>query len=194
VPRERIHYFERQLLSAEDLAQEQLYFREKARRHNRLLHGWGVAFGLEVTPGTAQLEVVVSPGYAIDARGEEIVVDSKVTVDLCRAVDDDDTVLPCDSDDEEPRAVVERSPGQGLYVAVRYMECYSRPVPLPGDGSEEGTAYSRIREGFRIAALTELPDASLEPWVILADVTIGSRREIARIDPVTHRRRVRRDG
>lgn len=192
--RERIHYFDRQLLSAEDLTQEQLYFREKARRHNRLLHGWGVVSGLEVTRGTARLEVLVSPGSAIDARGEEIVVDNEVTVDLCRADLDDDTVLPCDCDEEEPRAVVERSPGQRLYVAVRYAECYSGPVPALAGAFDEATAYSRIREGFRLAGLTELPDAALDPWVILADVTIGSRREIARIDRVTHRRRVRHDG
>ena len=36
---ERIRYFAGQLLDAGDLAQEQLYLREKARRHNRMLHG-----------------------------------------------------------------------------------------------------------------------------------------------------------
>jgi hypothetical protein len=190
VTRERTHYFEGQLLSAEDLAQDQLYFRERTRRHNRSLHGWGVVSGLDVAPGTGKLEILVSPGYAIDPRGEEIFVEGEVAVDLCREHRDDDTVLPCDSDEEgESRDVVERSPGQRLYVAVRYMECYSRPVPVPG-GMGESTAYTRIREGFQISALAALPDASLESWVVLAEVTVGSRHRVANIDPVTDRRRV----
>jgi len=45
----RVHYFTGKLLTAEDLAAEQTYHVEKARRHNRTLHGAGVAQGLGVT-------------------------------------------------------------------------------------------------------------------------------------------------
>lgn len=45
----RPRYFNGQLLTADDLQAEQNYFREKLRRHNRCLHGWGVVRGLEVT-------------------------------------------------------------------------------------------------------------------------------------------------
>ena len=39
-PLERMRYFPRQLLTADDMRTEQEYFREKMRRHNRYLVGW----------------------------------------------------------------------------------------------------------------------------------------------------------
>jgi hypothetical protein len=80
---ERVHYFDGMLLGAKDFEQEQTYFRSTLRRHNRLLHGWGVVTGLEVTsvgPGNAQ--VSVSPGYALDPCGNEIIIEATVTVDV----------------------------------------------------------------------------------------------------------------
>ena len=43
---ERTRYFSGQLLSPEDPAQDQQYFRERARRHNLAFHGWGVVCGV----------------------------------------------------------------------------------------------------------------------------------------------------
>jgi hypothetical protein len=42
---EHPHFFPRMLVTDKDLVQEQSYLRDKARRHNRLLHGWGVVCG-----------------------------------------------------------------------------------------------------------------------------------------------------
>ena len=47
---ERPRYYGRQLITADDLTLEQDYFRDKLRRHNRLLHGWGVVCGAQVFP------------------------------------------------------------------------------------------------------------------------------------------------
>ena len=73
---ERLRYFPRQLLTADDMRAEQEYFREKQRRHNRLLHGWGVVCGLEVVldAETGPLAVCVCPGYALGPFGDEIYV------------------------------------------------------------------------------------------------------------------------
>jgi hypothetical protein len=76
---ERPRYFPRQLITSTDLTLEATYFRDKLRRHNRLLHGWGVVCGLLVCPvrsadGTA-LEpwtVMVEPGYALGPCGDEV--------------------------------------------------------------------------------------------------------------------------
>ena len=38
-------YYPRQLITPADLTLEQDYFRDRLRRHNRLLHGWGVVCG-----------------------------------------------------------------------------------------------------------------------------------------------------
>jgi hypothetical protein len=157
---ERTRYFIGQVIGVAELEQEQRYLREKARRHNRLLHGWGVVRGLEVQagkPGTG--EVTISPGYALDPRGQEIVVDTGVTVDLSG-----------------------HAPGKTLYVAVRHDERPERPVPTP-----LGEEYSRIRETFAVEVLTRVPRR--RTLVTLADVELGRGHTIARIG-TAHRRPV----
>jgi hypothetical protein len=146
---ERPRYFKGGLITAEDLTQDQLYNREKARRHNRLLHGWGIVRGLELA-GAGGSDVTVSPGYALDRRGEEIVVEDEVTLDLAG-----------------------KPHGKPLFVVVRHDETLVRPVPIPG-----GQEFSRIRDGFCFEALAALPQ-SHEPWVILGDVVLGPRGRIA---------------
>jgi hypothetical protein len=51
------------------------------RRHNRLLHSWGIADGFTVTRG-GNNTVLISPGTAIDKNGNEIVLLDPVTKDL----------------------------------------------------------------------------------------------------------------
>jgi hypothetical protein len=47
---QRLNYFFGQMLSAQDFATEQHFFREKLKLHNRCLHGYGVVCGLLVEP------------------------------------------------------------------------------------------------------------------------------------------------
>jgi hypothetical protein len=141
---ERPRYFFGQVIGVDDLEQEQLYHREKARRHNRLLHGWGIVRGLEVRAGTqGAREVTISPGYALDRQGEEIVLSRSVSVDLSG-----------------------HTAASTVYVAVRYDERPERPVATP-----QGQQYSRIRETFAVEVLIRLPRQ--KPLVVLADVELG---------------------
>jgi hypothetical protein len=186
VPIERIRYFARQLLDEADFTQEQEYLRDKARRHNRMLHGWGVVSGLCVESGEAKGVLKVGPGYALDSYGNEIVVDDEVTVDLC-SEDGDDSVV---------------SPDRPFYVAIRYSKCLTRPVP-----GGESLEYSRVREGFAVTVLTELPasppsrepdshpcpDLPTQPWVVLAEVVLDSNLNISNVDCGSHRRQVGTD-
>ena len=52
---ERPRFFSSKLLRTEDLALEQQYFREKLRRHNRNLHGFGIVSGLKVTTDSGKI-------------------------------------------------------------------------------------------------------------------------------------------
>ena len=158
---ERARFFAGRLITAEDLAQDQLYFREKLRRHNRLFHGWGIVSGLEIEPATG-CEVTISSGYALDAFGDEIVVPGSVRLDVCKS-----------------GAVVE---GQTGYLAARYVEHDVRPV-----ATENGSEHTRTREGVELAVLEELPptyrEAGRRPsdderWLILADVNV-TRGEVS---------------
>jgi hypothetical protein len=84
-PLTRNRYFYGKLMSVDDFTLEQEYVRGKGRRHNLLLHGVGIAWGLEVTvePGpTTGDQVVVSPGLAIGPTGEELLVCEPITIAL----------------------------------------------------------------------------------------------------------------
>jgi hypothetical protein len=81
----RPRFFAGQLLTEEDLNRLDHYILAKNRLHNRFLHGWGVACGLEVVCGHChdQGTVLVKPGYALSPCGNDIVVCQATTVDIC---------------------------------------------------------------------------------------------------------------
>ena len=137
-PLSRVHYSTGQVLSVEDFTAEQDYFREKLRRHNRVLHQPGVVDGLEVTlesPG-----VRVAPGFALDAAGNEICV-------------------PIAQEARLPPSAGE------VYLVLRYTEIGIHPIPILGPlplGEENADSVpSRIQESFEIGF--ERPGANPTP-------------------------------
>jgi hypothetical protein len=81
--RQRVRYFFGMLMGEDDFNQEQAYLLAKARRHNRMLHGWGIVAGLEVSAlGSEGRHVSVAPGYALDPCGNEISVEESVLVEV----------------------------------------------------------------------------------------------------------------
>src|SRR5262249_37150925 len=130
---ERVNYFPRQLLTADDMITDQQYFIAKLRRHNRYLHGWGVVCGLAVTiapTATSPWMVLISPGYALGPYGDEIYVPNPVSLDLAQCGPEASTD-PCD-----PGSLLMAGTakiGAVIYLAIRYEECFARPVRvLPG--------------------------------------------------------------
>jgi len=148
---ERPRYFHGQLLTAKDFADEQDYFREKQRRHNRLLHGWGVVCGLSVTPAAEGCAVVVSPGYALDPCGDEILVEEAELLRLPREWREDGDLGHAVTDD----AVC---PDGAWTVAIRYVEIPIYFVPaIGGSDDSDSLQASRIRESYELCALTSPP-------------------------------------
>ena len=47
---------------------------EARKRHNRLLHGWGVVCGLQVHCGGDRQNVHIEPGYALECDGSEVLL------------------------------------------------------------------------------------------------------------------------
>lgn len=191
-PARRPNYFQGKLLGVDDFAQEQEYHRSKRRLHNRLLHGWGVVAGLEVSAGQGDTELLISPGLAIDACGNEILVPEHMVVDA--------SAWPSTG-----------SGNRDVYLAIRYAEAPTAPEPSP-DGGER---FGRIEEGFDVALLSGLPapydpmpspdfsdmvgcaeatwarpfpPPAEDPWIILADVMLGGGGRVAGIDQRPHRR------
>jgi hypothetical protein len=76
----RLHYFDYQFLRKDDFVAEQDYHVAQRRLHNRVMHTWGVASGLDLN--FKDTAVTISPGVAIDSLGREIVVPGQHTIDL----------------------------------------------------------------------------------------------------------------
>lgn len=74
----RLRFFAGRLLTAGDFELEQKYFREKLKRHNRTLHGFGIVSGLKVVVDAGQ--IVIEPGLALDCEGNELSVTTQVVV------------------------------------------------------------------------------------------------------------------
>jgi Chaperone of endosialidase len=81
VVEKRVRYFDGQFLQDQDFIDEQNYQMDREHRHNRLLHGPGIADGLTVT-STAPNQVTVAPGTAVDADGYQLVLAQATPVPL----------------------------------------------------------------------------------------------------------------
>lgn len=190
---ERVRFFPRQLINADDLTQEQNYFRNKLRRHNRLLHGWGIVCGalVSMSDNTSSADAIVGPGYILGPFGDEIVIDRSITLDLAAYISGDCLDEPCNDNAQDG----EQDQGY-YYIAVKYAECMSKPVHVNTGicGCDElQCEYSRIRDHYEIGLLTQMqlpteyvnmpavpqatnfcgescPACPSTPWVILAAV------------------------
>ncbi|MFC7724180.1 hypothetical protein ACFQW6_03615 [Nocardioides sp. GCM10028917] len=56
--------------------------RERRWLHNKLLHGYGISFGLEVERGDRDTSVLIGRGHAIDLDGRDLVVDQAQSVQV----------------------------------------------------------------------------------------------------------------
>lgn len=171
---ERPRYYARQLLTPAEMTLEQTYFRDKLRRHNRFLHGWGVVCGALVCVvarqdgnGAEAWKVNVSPGYILGPYGDEIVIDTARVVDLrtpgASGATGENSVEQ--SDPWCTQVFVERTGGP-LFVAVKYKEVMCRPVRTQPNGcgcDDSQCEYSRLRDGYEIGVLNACPDDHADP-------------------------------
>jgi hypothetical protein len=169
---ERPRYFPRQMITADEMTLEQRYFRDKLRRHNRFLHGWGVVCDARVcpviNPKTGELNpwvVSVSPGYVLGPYGDEIIIDCDRMVDLrttgVTGISHEPSPPPldpwCSNVDE---ILIDRQ--APVYIAVKYKEVQARPIRVQpvGCGCDDSQCeYSRWRDGYEIGVLPELPES-----------------------------------
>src|SRR6202167_838661 len=70
----RIQFFNGERLFASDLQSLEAFNREMRWLHNQSLHQAGVGSGFQVVGNTGDRQVTISPGYAIDSCGREIIL------------------------------------------------------------------------------------------------------------------------
>jgi hypothetical protein len=99
----RGYYYRGKLLTERDFTDEQRYFIDKMRLHQRALHGWGVVCGLMAHPHPQcpSLRLVITEGLAIDDCGREVRVLENTYIDLPQPPPEK-TEEPCPGDPPVP--------------------------------------------------------------------------------------------
>jgi hypothetical protein len=151
----RPRFFAGQLLSEEDLNRLNHYIVAKNQLHNRHLFGTGVACGLEVVcsscdpAGTG--DVVVKSGYALSPCGNDIVVCSDTTVNVCNLINrcvprNDDCFKPATA--AAPASYANDQSEEDWVLAICYQEKPSRGITaLRGASCGCGTGASSTGSG-----------------------------------------------
>ncbi len=145
----RLNYYHGMLLTEKDFQDEQTYFREKMKLHNRL-HGYGVVWGLEIklkcikNGEVKDQKICIEPGFALDCEGNEIIVCNSYLVPIAEKIE------------QLKKSCEPLKPCTKLFIAIKYCECKSAPQAqyTSGCGDDE-QQFSRICEGFSIEVLLE---------------------------------------
>jgi hypothetical protein len=167
-PHKRVRHFAGLVLGPEEFRQDQLYFMERDRLHQRALHGYGTVLGLGVRTrlnASGRPEVLVDPGLAVTPRGESVCVaraqcadlDAWLQVhggDLPGGIGSPPGSPPLGSPGSPPSAVT-------LWAVLCARECETDVVPVLGDPcrtAADATAPSRIADDFELRLVMTPPE------------------------------------
>ena len=152
----RPRFFGGMLLTEDDLQAVVDYSLAKHKLTNRYVIGAGVVCGLDVKEDPCNPRaVVVSPGYAIECCGNDILVSCPETLDIIDLVRDlrqrtgVDCGEPCDE-----------QPPRDYYLYVRYVETQTSPVApyTPDDCATGDCEFSRVSEGYSFELRCDGPE------------------------------------
>lgn len=132
----RLHYFDHQFLVEADFSDEQTYHLDMRRRHNRDLHTFGVAAGLQVEK-TGDKEVTVSAGTAVDREGRQVVLDTDQIIDLSTfSAGDVFITIAYDEQETDPTTATGVTGNTRVMETPQIQAINVPPDPAPpGDGS-----------------------------------------------------------
>jgi hypothetical protein len=167
-------YFYGQRLDVRHFESEQTYVRGKLWMLNRLVHGFGVVCGLDVTLGDDHKSVVVQPGLALDKAGREIVVPAPSAKQPIPAVETE----PEKPAGTPPPSTDKDCCDEGNYVTVYvcFHACESDPEPVLAGGcdSTQKCAPGAIRERYKIVVRPGKAPA-IRVDCSIPDLLLGSR-------------------
>ncbi|NBD22291.1 hypothetical protein [Paenibacillus glycinis] len=149
---ERNRYYSGKLMTVRDFQTEQSYLNEKRHLLNRLVHGCGIAYGLQVEALSASADnrgLLIRAGVAIDGCGREIVVSR-----------DYDQLTDIGKLDGYP---AETDGGKTLYLLLNYEECSRERMHTKAHAAScccEACEANKILEGFSLSVSTTAPDTS----------------------------------
>lgn len=136
---ERNNYYYGKLLTSKDFQQEQGYLNDKRRLINKVLHGSGIVYGLDVV-SVDDLSIILQSGFALDGSGREIVVPATQVVKISTIDGFDSLKSNC------------------AYLGISYQEEGVDPVysTLADDSSEdENKKFNSIHENYKLYLMDE---------------------------------------
>ncbi|KSB91825.1 hypothetical protein AS593_07315 [Caulobacter vibrioides] len=151
-PFARPRYSYGQLLGADDFVSEQRYHLLRARLRNALLHGSGVACGLDVIAKTVAdppaVELICTPGLAIDPLGREIFVPESICLDVTGLANNESFWSDLSPPPDDPEGDTRR-----CYAVLSYRACLSAQTPAiaqPCSDADNSLVYSRVLDSYRL--------------------------------------------
>jgi hypothetical protein len=124
----RPRFFPGQVLTDDDLNRLEQYVIAKGKLHNRYFHGSGVVCGMEVVcDPCSTTNVTVKPGYALSPCGEDIIVCSDASVNVCDLINQCKPRNDCDPYGAQPPADCKQGT-QRFVLSICYNETPSRGV------------------------------------------------------------------
>jgi len=124
----RPRFFPGQVLTDDDLNRLEQYVIAKNKLHNRYFHGAGVVCGMEVVcDPCSTTNVTVKPGYALSPCGEDIIVCSDASVNVCDLINQCKPRNDCDPFGAQPPADCKQGI-QRFVLSICYNETPSRGV------------------------------------------------------------------
>ncbi|CAG0963553.1 MAG: hypothetical protein OIN86_10615 [Candidatus Methanoperedens sp.] len=138
-PFERNNYYYGKLMTARDFIDEQCYYNEKRWLINRMVSGWGVVCGLDVTWNKETEKVRISQGMAIDCYGREIIV----------LEPKEEKLIP---EEDECRNEAQENITDKLLVCLEYHECRTEAVEFPSlmCDPDHKVKFNRVRDSYKI--------------------------------------------
>lgn len=133
----RMRYFDGLTLKEEDYKLDKQQHRRLQRLHNRYMHTWGIAEGLEVKAVTdSSMEVFVTEGVALDLVPKDPETDMEESISR--------EILIYTGHPDNPIDLSEYSAGENIYITVSY-ECVPADRDLERGQGEEIHIWERGR-------------------------------------------------
>jgi predicted flap endonuclease-1-like 5' DNA nuclease len=149
-------FFCGQLLTDADLSALLKWSRDRFGL-SRYRHGWGVVCGLDVRGKFGSLTTVtVTPGYAVDCCGNDVIVCEDASLDLkryCRDEEDPCADLWPQLRRENREALQQRDQLRAVDIYLQYNEESADPATAMGRGSCKQVSpceYSRTKETYKL--------------------------------------------
>ncbi len=145
----RLNYFTGQFLKENDFRDEQSYHINALSMHNRNVHSWGIASGLDVLFDETRKHVILEDGMAIDRNGRQILLEKPMRIDF------------------------QRTPSSTVYLTISLRTIETDPVEM-----DEFSGNTRISEEAHIELDKGMPDDE-SVKIFLAKITLDPENKTA---------------